>query len=86
MLTKPAQSTMHQKNYGILWLQGAFGFKAFFTTDSVGQSPMADELRSNLWSAETLTRGIQSVQLQTEDLLRFESMSDEALLAQLQDD
>lgn len=68
-------------------MQGAFGFEPFFFQwDSVGQSPMADELRSNLWSAETLTRGVQSVHLQPEDLLQFESMSDEALLAQLQDD
>ena len=44
-----------------------------------------EELRSNVWSAETLVRGVEHATLQPEFFASLESMSDQELMCQLQD-
>ena len=44
-----------------------------------------EPLRSNVWSAETLARGVRHTNLQPEQLLAWQSMSDEALHHELED-
>lgn len=46
---------------------------------------MSQRLRSNLWSAETLQRGMRAVKVQPDEMLHFSQATDDALLAQYQD-
>lgn len=44
-----------------------------------------EPLRSNVWSAETLQRGVGHSNLQPEQLLALDAMSDDALLQEFED-
>lgn len=52
---------------------------------AVLQDMESEKLRSNLWSAETLSRGMRSVGGQPSTLLDVEAWDDAALFAELQD-
>ena len=46
---------------------------------------MSDRLRSNLWSAETLQRGMTAVKVQPTEALALSQATDEDLMLQFQD-
>ena len=50
-----------------------------------GGSVSMEPLRSNVWSAETLERGVHHANSQRSDMLALDTYSDEALHSQLQD-